>query len=172
MTDLFERDYVRWAEEQARALREGRFDALDREHLAEEIEYMGGSLRREVVSRLAVIIHHLLKQRVQPDLDGRSWRSTLGIQRGHLARRLAEAPSLRGYLDEAFEIALPTAIRYAELETGISADRFEIELVTLDDALGEDFDERPQRRGGGRVREPDAEWRATPASGAPAGGGA
>ena len=159
MIDLYEHDFVRWTEEQARAIREGHLDALDREHLAEELESMGGNLRREVVSRLAVIIHHVLKQRVQPDLDGRSWRSTLNVQRSHIARRLAESPSLRPYLDDAFAQALPDGIRSAEIETGIPADRFELELVTLADALGEDFDARPQRRGGGRVREDSLEWR-------------
>lgn len=157
-TDLYERDFVRWTEEQARAIREGRFDALDREHVAEEIESMGQSDRRQLISRLAVIIHHLLKQRVQPELDGRSWRSTLNVQRGHLARLLAESPSLRTYLDEAFAHALPDGIKSAEIDTGILADRFELELITLADALGEDFDRRPQRRRGGRVREERPEW--------------
>ena len=170
--ELYEQDFVRWLEEQARAMREGRLDALDREHLAEEIESMAGSDRSEIVSRLAVIIHHLLKQRVQPGLDGRSWRSTLHVQRGYIARILARSPSLRGYLDEAFAEALPDGIKYAELETGIYADRFELELITLADALGEDFDKLPQRRRGGRVREQDAEWRAASSPEAPAGGGA
>lgn len=172
LDELYEQDFVRWIEGQARAIREGRFDALDREHLAEEIEDMAGSDRREIVSRLAVIIHHLLKQRVQPGLDGRSWRSTLYVQRGYIARIIARSPSLRGYLDEAFAEALPDGIKYAELETGIYADRFELELITLADALGDDFDTLPQRRRGGRVREQDAGWPATPATGAPAGGGA
>lgn len=171
LDEQYEQDFVRWLEEQARAIREGRFDALDREHLAEEIESMAGSDRSEVVSRLAVIIHHLLKQRVQPGLDGRSWRSTLYVQRGYLARIIARSPSLRGYLDEAFAEALPMGIRYAELETGIYADRFELELITLADALGEDFDKLPQRRGGGRVRELGAGWPGTPAPEVPASGG-
>ncbi len=168
---LYEQDFGRWIEEQARAIREGRFDALDREHLAEEIESMGGSDRREIVSRLAVIVHHLLKQRVQPELDGRSWRSTLNVQRSYLARILARSPSLRGYLDEAFALAIPQGIRSAEIETGIYADRFELELITLSDALGDDFDQRPERRGGGRVREHGAGWPA-PSPEAFAGGGA
>lgn len=173
MIDLYEHDFVRWTEEQARAIREGRLDALDREHLAEEIESMGGSERREIVSRLAVIIHHLLKQRVQPGLDGRSWRSTLYVQRSYIAQLVAKSPSLRPFLDEAFADALPVGIKYAELETGIYADRFELELVTLADALGEDFDQRPQRRGGGRVREQQQdEWQSTSAPEAPAGEGA
>ncbi len=34
----YERDFYSWLMEQARHLREGRFDALDRDNLAEEIE--------------------------------------------------------------------------------------------------------------------------------------
>ena len=35
---LYDRDFQAWAFEQARLLREGRFDQIDAQHLAEEIE--------------------------------------------------------------------------------------------------------------------------------------
>jgi hypothetical protein len=155
--DLYEQDFVRWTEEQARAIREGRLDALDREHLAEEIESMGRSDRREVRSRLAVIIQHILKQRVQPALDGPSWRSTIDTQRDEIAWLLRESPSLRGYLDEAFATAYPLAIKYAVRDTSLPADMFQGERITLADALG-DVLNQPLRRRGGRVREESPEW--------------
>ena len=34
---VYEKDVIAWAEEQASFLREGRFDALDIEHIAESI---------------------------------------------------------------------------------------------------------------------------------------
>ena len=37
----YDRDIVAWANEQARLLREGRFEALDIEHIADEIEDVG-----------------------------------------------------------------------------------------------------------------------------------
>ena len=149
--------FVRWTEEQARAIREGRMDALDRENLAEEIESMGRSDRREVTSRLTVIIQHILKQRLQPALDGPSWRSTIRTQRGCIADLLEESPSLRTHLETAMEKASPLGILYAVRDTGLPADMFQGERITLAEALGNDFD-TPPRRGGGRVREEEAEW--------------
>ena len=64
-TQLYERDFVRWTEEQSRALRDaagiGTNLPLDWENLAEEIESLGQSQRHELRSRIAVILEHLLK---------------------------------------------------------------------------------------------------------------
>lgn len=128
-------DYLRWTEQQAHALRTRQFDALDVDALAEEIEDMGKSERREVRSRLTVLAVHLLKQRVQPDLDGRSWRATIGTQRKHIEKRLRESPSLRTVLPELWAEAREDANDDAALETGIPADRFAFEVLTLDEAL-------------------------------------
>ncbi len=157
MIDLYEHDFVRWTEEQARAIREGRLDALDRDNLAEEIESMGRSDRREVTSRLAVIVQHILKQRLQPALDGPSWRSTIRTQRKHIAALLEESPSLRGYLDAALERAHPLGILYAVRDTALPDDMFQGERITLADALGDVLTEPPRGRPG-RVREEEAEW--------------
>jgi hypothetical protein len=48
-----ETDYARWCAEQGALLRSGRLDSVDRENLAEEIESLGRSERREVESRMA-----------------------------------------------------------------------------------------------------------------------
>ena len=45
-TPLYRRDYYAWALEQARALQERRFEALDFEHLAEEVEDLAKGERR------------------------------------------------------------------------------------------------------------------------------
>ncbi len=65
---LYERDVVRWAQEQARLLREGDFARLDIEHIADEIEDVGKAEQRELASRMAVLLAHLLKWRCQPQL--------------------------------------------------------------------------------------------------------
>ena len=52
-------DVVAWAQEQARLLREGQFGALDIEHLAEEIEDVGKSEKRELRSRMTILLAHL-----------------------------------------------------------------------------------------------------------------
>ena len=48
----YEQDIVAWANEQARFIRAGRFDLVDAEHLAEEMEIMGKSEKRELANRM------------------------------------------------------------------------------------------------------------------------
>ena len=65
MSTLHDADTARWAEEQAALLRhrakQANNDELDWLHLAEEIESVVASEKREVRSRLARMIQHLLK---------------------------------------------------------------------------------------------------------------
>ena len=65
---LYEQDFYAWANEQAALLRAGRLSAADIEHIAEEIESMGKTEKRELVSRFAVLLLHLLKWQYQPSL--------------------------------------------------------------------------------------------------------
>jgi hypothetical protein len=60
-SELYEQDLCAWSEVQADLLRRRRFAELDLEHVVEEIEDVGGSLYREVRSRIRTIIEHLLK---------------------------------------------------------------------------------------------------------------
>ena len=64
-SSVYEQDFVRWAETQAETLRRAAEDGsnlpLDWYNLAEEIESLGRWQRRELRSRLATIIEHLLK---------------------------------------------------------------------------------------------------------------
>ena len=62
----YEQDFYGWTQEQARLLREGRFAELDVANVIEEIETLGRSERRELVSRLRVLLLHLLKWQHQP----------------------------------------------------------------------------------------------------------
>lgn len=69
----YETDVIAWANEQAAFIRAGRFDMLDLEHLADEIEDVGKSERRELRNRMAVLLTHLLKWKFQPERRGSSW---------------------------------------------------------------------------------------------------
>ena len=51
----YDNDVMAWANEQARLLRAGCLDALDIEHIADEIEDVGKSEQRELASRMAVL---------------------------------------------------------------------------------------------------------------------
>lgn len=88
MTERYETDVVAWANEQARFIRAGQFDLLDLEHIAEEIEDVGKSEQRELASRIAVLLAHLLKWQYQPDRRGASWRATIRTQRNLIEKRL------------------------------------------------------------------------------------
>jgi hypothetical protein len=96
----YETDVVAWACEQARLLRSGDFSAIDVEHIAEEIEDVGRSERRELKHRLSVLIAHLLKWKFQPERRGASWSSTIRLQRSEIKYALHEMPSLHHCFDD------------------------------------------------------------------------
>ncbi len=80
-TNLYETDFYSWTVEQSKRLRLGKFDGLDLDNLAEEIESLGKQQRDELENRLGVLIGHLLKWDSQPELRGKSWRLIIKEQR-------------------------------------------------------------------------------------------
>jgi hypothetical protein len=94
MSTSYEADVVAWANEQASLLRAGRFELLDRDHIAEEIEDVGKSEQRELASRMSVLLAHLLQWRYQPERRGASWEKTILAQRKEIAYGLSDAPSI------------------------------------------------------------------------------
>jgi len=122
----YDGDIIAWANEQARLLRAGRFDALDIEHIAEEIEDVGKSERREIRSRMVVLLTHLLKWERQPERRGNSWRRTVNVQRRDIADCLRATPSLKPDLQsrEWWESVWAGALDMAVRETGLSFDAF------------------------------------------------
>jgi hypothetical protein len=120
----YEEDFYSWTVEQSRLLRAGEFSAIDAANIAEEIESMGRSDRRELKSRLVVLLMHLLKWRHQPGSRSRSWSATIDEQRLQIEGILGESPSLRpsvaAMLVEAHAIARARAIA----ETGLADEAF------------------------------------------------
>ena len=94
MNTSYEADVVAWANEQALLIRAGRFDQLDLTHIAEEIEDVGKSEQRELASRMAVLLAHILKWEFQPQKRSISWTLTIKEQRRLLVRRIQKTPSL------------------------------------------------------------------------------
>lgn len=93
-TDLYRRDFYAWSKAQAHLLRARRFGDLDLEHLIEEVEDLGDSLKRAVRSRIRTIIEHLLKLEHSPAREPRAgWYDTIITQRSDLADELT--PSIR-----------------------------------------------------------------------------
>ena len=95
MTTTYEGDIVAWANEQARLIRAGQLDRLDLMNIAEEIEDVGKSEKRELASRMAVLLTHLLKWHYQPSKQSRSWERTIKEQRRSIHLHLDDVPSLR-----------------------------------------------------------------------------
>ena len=94
----YDEDIIQWANQQAEMLRSGDLSALDIEHIAEEIEDVGKSEQRELESRMAVLIAHLLKWYLQPERRGSSWEKTIKVQRRDIERAIKKTPSLKSDL--------------------------------------------------------------------------
>ena len=93
-SELYEQDLYAWSRAQTDLLRARRFAELDLEHLIEEIEDVGGALRRSVRNRIRTIVEHLLKLEHSPAKDPHAgWRATVRTQRVRL--RDALTPTLR-----------------------------------------------------------------------------
>jgi Domain of unknown function DUF29 len=133
-TDLYE-----WTKEQADALRRRAANALDWDNLAEEIESLGKSDRRQIQSRLEVLLMRLLKWRYQPEWRCGSWRGSIFEARLRLRKLLADSPSLRSYPAEYLPEAYNNARGKALEETGLlslpDACPWTIDEVTADDFL-------------------------------------
>jgi hypothetical protein len=122
--DLYDADLLAWLEQQAAYLRAGQLDRLDIAHLIEELEDMGGSQRRELKSRLEVLLMHMLKWDVQPRRRSRSWQSTIVDQRARIGDLLEQSPSLRNGLEEVAQKAFAVAVKRAAIETGLRRSAF------------------------------------------------
>ena len=136
----YDEDFFAWTEEQARLLRAGEFPQLDAANIAEEVEDMGRSVRRELRNRLAVLTMHLLKWRHQPGYRSPSWSGTIREQRDQIAELLEESPTLRSAptqdLKKIYRLAVSKSLR----ETGLPEATFPAKCpFTPEQILAEDF---------------------------------
>lgn len=121
---LYDRDFYAWAMQQAALLRGGKFSSADIENIAEEIESMGRGENRELISRLAVLLTHLLKWQFQQKKRGNSWRYSIIEQRKMLARHMLDNPSLKARLAEDIAESYELAVLRAARETSFARSRF------------------------------------------------
>jgi hypothetical protein len=120
----YDDDFYAWTQEQARLLRAGRFSDVDIQNIAEELETLGRSQKREIVSRLAVLLLHLLKWTVQPDRRSNSWRATILEQRQRIREELEDSPSLRRWPGARLAREYDLARLKASGETGLPLESF------------------------------------------------
>ena len=132
---LYEADETAWLEATADLVRDGRLDQVDLGTLAEYLTDMARRDRREVTSRLGILLAHLLKWRYQPDQRSRSWRGTVEIQRQELAE-LLDSGVLRNHADAVLDKAYANGVRQAAAESGLPESTFPDDCpYSLDDVL-------------------------------------
>jgi len=117
--NLYETDFYGWIQNQVDAMRAGNLASLDLDHLIEEVESMGKSEKRELESRLEILLMHLLKWQFQPNFRGKSWQMTIMEQRTRISYHLADNPSLTSRIPDTYERTYVLAVLDAVRETGM-----------------------------------------------------
>lgn len=136
----YDHDFYAWTQHQAAVLRKGAYHELDAENLAEEIESLGRRDRRELGSRLQVLMMHLLKWAHQPEGRSSSWRRTIRTQRLEIEDLLADSPSLRPRVQTLTAQRYTRGIQDAADETGLPQTAFPPQCPwTADEILDENF---------------------------------
>ncbi len=138
---LYDVDFFDWTQRTAQLIREGRLHEIDAEHVAEEIEDMGKRDRREIRSRLTVLVMHLLRWQLQPERrQSSSWRATIVEQRMQLTLVLNDSPSLRSVARKERARLYAAAVRSAILETRMEPSSFPLSCpFTVEEILNPDF---------------------------------
>lgn len=140
---LYEVDETAWLEAAADLIRQGRFAEIDRDTLAEYLTDMAKRDRREVFSRLVVLLAHMLKWEYQPDRRSGSWRGTILEQQREL-RQLLESVTLRKHAAAVFTHAYAEARKQAAAETELARTAFPEECGwDIDEALADRDDAEP-----------------------------
>ena len=138
LSDLYLADEVAWYDAMVELIDLGRRDALDYGNLREFLNDMSKRERREVVSRLRVLIAHILKWRHQPDKRSRSWHVTILEQQSELAAQ-TESGVLRGQARRAISDTYVDAVELAAVETGLPVETFPADCpFTLEQLLAFD----------------------------------
>ncbi|MEB3175120.1 MAG: DUF29 domain-containing protein [Cyanobacteriota bacterium] len=137
---LYDADFNQWLEETAKSLKAGNFQALDLENLIEEIESMGRSDKREIKTRLIVLLMHLLKHKYQFQRRTTSWIVTINEQRRQIKAVLKDSPSLKPYIQKELGDCYEDARKDAAKETRLPVATFPSECpFTQEQILDPDY---------------------------------
>jgi hypothetical protein len=120
----YKADFVAWLEDQARHARHREIDALDLDNIAEELEGLARSDRREIRNRLAVLLAHLLKCWVKSGRRSSGWLGTIAEQRDQIAQLIEESPILRDLPAQILERCYPTARQLAASQMRVGEGAF------------------------------------------------
>jgi hypothetical protein len=132
---LYEADETAWLDTMAELIRERRLDNLDYGHLAEYLQDMARRDRREVSSRLRILLVHVLKWTYQKEMRTPSWQTTVFDQQAELEPDM-EGRVLRNHAEESLAEIYQKAVKYAVKETKLPVETFPAECPwTLEQLL-------------------------------------
>jgi len=136
----YDRDFYSWTQEQARLMRDGQWQAVDRMNVAEEIEALGREQFNKLESAIRVLLLHMLKWDHQAERRSRSWVLTIETQRLELEDVLGDNPGLRPRIGEAVTRAYRKARLEAARETDLPAAVFPAECpYSFEDIVARGF---------------------------------
>jgi hypothetical protein len=154
LPDLYAEDETAWLDAMVDLLGAGAHAELDFASLREYLSDMAKRDRREVESRLVVLLAHVLKWVHQADQRSRSWRGSIVEQRQEL-KRLASRGILRKHAESVLADVYQEAMERAAAETGMAMEAFPAECAySLDDLLS--FDPAADADQGGESNRGDA----------------
>jgi hypothetical protein len=119
-----ERAFYSRSFEQARFVREGLWDAVDRQNVAEEIGSLGREQFNKLVSALRVLLLHFLEWDHRQERRSRSWVLSVEAQRDELADVIGDNPGLKPRIGEAIDRAYRKTRIEAAQETGLEKSQF------------------------------------------------
>lgn len=125
--DLYDKDFVAWADQQALLLEQKRWNELDLVNLIEEVQDLGNRHRDALESQLTILLMHLLKWRYQPSHQGNSWLLSIKDARRQMAKLIRKHPVLAVHAQKAFVECYLEAREIAADETGLSISTFPLE---------------------------------------------
>ena len=138
LSDLYERDEVAWYGAMIELIDLGRTEALDLVNLKELLESMANRERKEVKSRLRILLVHWLKWHYQPEKRTGSWKVTIDTRRSDLQDDLGTSRVLYNHAIGICGDVYWKAMNDAANETGLPLETFpETCPVNLDKLLAE-----------------------------------
>jgi hypothetical protein len=138
LSTLFEQDETAWLEIMADLVSKKRFKEIDHRNLSEYLTDMAIRDRREVKSRLVMLLSHLLKWQFQIEGRSESWHGTIREQRLQL-QILLESATLRKHAEDILPDAYEKARKHAAGETGCKISRLPKQCTwTIDELLSDD----------------------------------
>ena len=140
----YETDYNQWLKETVKQLRERNFEQVDWDNLIEEIESMGKSDRRALMSLLTRLIEHLLKLaywQEEKKRSGNHWAAAIVNFRAQIQHRLEDSPSLRSELAAMYDKVYPVAIKSVSQLFSLNSDAH----ISLEQILDDNWFPRAEK---------------------------